>query len=436
MNRLDKWGKYVFRQIPKKIQEKKERLGELLRDDTALQNGAEINKLRKEINLLLDDEEVWWQQRSRVQWLGEGDCNTKYFHHRASERRRKNAIVGLWNDEGVWCDSKEGIVRTVTGYFEDIYTSTYPSRLEEVTNLIQAKVSEEMNGDLTKDFTAEEVRIALWQMHPTKAPGPDGMFAIFYQNFWDIVGYDVTNMVLNVLNSNASLSDINSTYITLVPKVKMPNRMKDFRPICLSNVAYKLISKVLANRLKTVLPQIISENQNAFLPERLITDNVLITFELMHYLDHKKSGKDSYMAVKLDMSKAYDRVEWNFIEGVMRRLGFHEKWIGWVMKCITTVTYSVLINGEAHGRQGDSLSSYLFLLCMEAFSALISDASSRNLLNGVSICRGCPRVTHLFFADDSLLFVRLKRRRSASLLKFWSSLRLRRGKKSIWISLQ
>ena len=157
-------------------------------------------------------------------------------------------------------------------------------------------------------------------------------------------------MVLNVLNSNASLHDINDTYITLVPKVNMPSKMKDFRPISLSNVAYKLISKVLANRLKSVLPQIISENQSAFLPERLITDNVFIAFELMHYLDHKKGGKDGFMAIKLDMSKAYDRVKWNFIELVMRRLGFHEIWVGWVMKCITTVTYLVLINGEAHGR--------------------------------------------------------------------------------------
>ena len=154
-----------------------------------------------------------------------------------------------------------------------------------MTNLIQAKVTEEMNEELTKEFTTEEVKAALKQMHPTKAPGLDGMSAIFYQKYWDIVSVDVTNMVLNVLNSNASLSDINNTYIKLVPKVKMPNRMKDFRPISLSNVAYKLVLKVLANRLKTVLPQIISENQSAFLSERLITDNVLIAIELMHYLD-------------------------------------------------------------------------------------------------------------------------------------------------------
>ena len=224
-----------------------------------------------------------------------------------------------------------------------------PSRIEEVTHLIPAKVTVDMDESLIKEFTAEEIQTTLLQMHPTKASGPDGMSTIFYQKYWKIVRADVTKMVLNVLNSNMSITDINKTNIALVPKVKHPTRMKDFRPISLSNVVYKLISKTLANRLKSVLPQIISKNQSVFLSERLITDNVLVAFKLMHYLDHKKEGKESFMAVKLDMSKAYDRVEWNFVEGVMKRLGFHEKWVGGIMKCVTTVSYSVLINGEAHG---------------------------------------------------------------------------------------
>lgn len=122
------------------------------------------------------------------------------------------------------------------------------------------------------------------------------------------------------------------------------------------------------------------------------------------------------MAVKLDMTKAYDRVEWKFIKEVMRRMGFHERWIGWIIRCITTVSYSIIINEEAHGsivpsqglRQGDPLSSYLFLLCTEAFSALIEEANNNNALTGISICRGSPKVTHLFFADDSLLFYKAK----------------------------
>ena len=434
---LTAWSNAVFGHIPKKIQQKKKALSELTKQDKEGQNGAEINRLRKEINELLDGEELWWLQRSRVQWLGKGDRNTKIFHSRASKRRRKNTISRLWNEEGKWCDDKANIAATDISYFKDIYTTTLPNRIEEVTGLIPIKVTSEMNDSLTQVFTIEEIRMALFQMHPRKTPGPDGMSAIFYQKYWNIVGPDVTNMVLNVLNSNMSMADINKTNITIVPKTKHPTKMKDFHPISLSNVAYKLISKVLANHLKAVLPQIISENQSAFLSERLITDNVLVAFELMHYLDHKKEGNESFRAIKLDMSKAYDRVEWMFVEKVMRRLGLNDKYIGWIMKCISIVSYFVLINGEAHGsivpsrrfRQGDPLSSYLFLLYTKAFSALIADASSKHVLNGISICKECPKVTHIFFADDSLLFCGAKSQECHKLVKILQKYEAASGQK-------
>ena len=188
--------------------------------------------------------------------------------------------------------------------------------------------------------------------------------------------------------------------------------MMDFRPISLCNVVYKLISKILANRLKPLLPHIISENQSAFTSDRLITDNVLVAFEMMHYLDHKTAGKNGFMAVKLDMSKAFDRVEWGFISKVMEKLGFCNRWRDLVMQCITSVSYSVLINGVAHGnihpsrglRQGDPLSPSLFLLCAEGLSTLIHQAARKKLITGISITKGCPKVTHLLFADDSILF--------------------------------
>ena len=188
--------------------------------------------------------------------------------------------------------------------------------------------------------------------------------------------------------------------------------MMDFCPISLCNTTYKLISKVLANKLKLLLPSIISENQSAFIPGCLISDNVLIAFEFMHYLNHKNEGKESFMSIKLDMSKAFDRVEWNFIHEVMSKMGFAKKWIDLIMNCISSVFYSVIINGEACGnitptrgiRQGDPLSPYLFLLCAEGFSALIHKATRDKQISGISIGRGCPTLTHLFFADDSLLF--------------------------------
>uniref|UniRef100_A0A2N9HN71 Reverse transcriptase domain-containing protein n=1 Tax=Fagus sylvatica TaxID=28930 RepID=A0A2N9HN71_FAGSY len=145
---------------------------------------------------------------------------------------------------------------------------------------------------------------------------------------------------------------------------------------------------------------------------RQITDNVAVAFELMHALRSRRKGKVSQMAIKLDMSKAYDRVEWTFLERVMQRMGFESRWIHLMMVCVRTTSYSVLLNGEPTGyikpsrgiRQGDPLSPYLFLFCAEGLTALLRQAGREKRINGVSICRGGPKISHLLFADDSLLF--------------------------------
>jgi len=124
------------------------------------------------------------------------------------------------------------------------------------------------------------------------------------------MGCSITNMELNVLNNNLSMACLDKTNIALIPKVNNPKKMTDFRPISLCNVVYKLISKIIANRFKAILPHIISDNQSAFITDKLITDNILVAFKLMHFLNHKNAGGDGYMASKLDMSKAFDRVEW------------------------------------------------------------------------------------------------------------------------------
>ena len=188
--------------------------------------------------------------------------------------------------------------------------------------------------------------------------------------------------------------------------------MSEFRPISLCNVIYKIISKVLANRLKQVLPDIFAPTQSAFVLGRLITDNVLVAYETIHTMHVRKKGKKGTMTLKLDISKAYNQVEWPFLQKIMDRLGFQTRWIERVMRCVTTSSFSILMNEKPHGmihpsrgiRQGDPLSPYLFLLCAEGFTALLAKVELEGRITGVSICRGAPRVTNLLFADDSLLF--------------------------------
>ena len=176
------------------------------------------------------------------------------------------------------------------------------------------------------------------------------MSPIFYQQYWEIVGPEVIKCVLDSLNSGVLPYGINDTYICLIPKVKSPQKITEYHPISLCNVIYKLISKVLANRLKNILAKIINKSQSAFVLGRLILDNVLVAFEMMHSIDQRRKGKEAFMAIKLNMSKAYDRVEWAYLEAMMRRMGFNERWISLILMCVSTVEYLVLINGEAKGK--------------------------------------------------------------------------------------
>ena len=192
-------------------------------------------------------------------------------------------------------------------------------------------------------------KAALKQMAPLKAPGPDGMPPLFYQHFWGVVDNDVTSSVLSWLNSGTLPYPLNHTFVTLIPKTNNPEYVTQYRPISLCNVLYKIFSKVLANRLKKILPSIITEHQSAFAKNRLITDNILVAFESLNCMKNMSTGKTGYMAIKLDMSKAYDRVEWGYLENVMRKMGFCERWIGLIMVCVKTVTYSIMVNGEPQG---------------------------------------------------------------------------------------
>jgi len=170
-------------------------------------------------------------------------------------------------------------------------------------------ITPQMNQWLLRLATEEEVREALFMMHPEKAPGPDGMTALFFQHSWHIIKGDLVEMVNNFLIMGEMDSRLNITHICMIPKTERPTKMMELWPISLCNVGYKIISKVLCQRLKICLPSLVSETQSAFVAGRLISDNILIVQEMFHGLRTNKACKGKYMAVKTDMSKAYDRIE-------------------------------------------------------------------------------------------------------------------------------
>ncbi|XP_045083333.1 uncharacterized protein [Aegilops tauschii subsp. strangulata] len=242
-----------------------------------------------------------------------------------------------WDFMGLPHDQPNGILASA-GMGEGVIIGVIDSgpNFNQALQAVQPKLTPQMNDLLIKEYTVEEVKRALDDMGDLKAPGADGMPAIFYKRFWSTVGEAVTREVLHVLRGGSIPEGWNETIVVLIPKVRNPDRIKDLRPISLCNVVYKLVSKVLANRLKQILDEIISANQSAFVPGRLISDNTILAYEMTHFMRRKRRGKDVYMALKLDMSKAYDRVEWLFLEGIMKKLGFIDEFVQLIMKCVKT----------------------------------------------------------------------------------------------------
>ncbi|KAA3465639.1 reverse transcriptase [Gossypium australe] len=249
---------------------------------------------------------------------------------------------------------------------------------------IERIIRHEDNELLLAPYREEEIEITLKGMGPTKAPGPDGFPALFYQ----------------------------STDIVLIPKVPKPTQLVNFRPISLCSVIYKVVAKTIANRLQTIMDKCIDKVQSTFVPGRLITDNVLLAYEILHTIKQKRLGKKGVMTVKLDMCKEYDRVEWRFIEEVMIKMGFACEWVELLRRCVTSVNYAININGRrgdlfqpSRGfRQGDPLSPFLFLICSEGLSSLMRMARRNGLIKGIKASRQGPAVSHLLFADDCIIF--------------------------------
>ncbi|XP_043717788.1 uncharacterized protein LOC122665701 [Telopea speciosissima] len=226
---------------------------------------------------------------------------------------------------------------------------------------------------------------------------------------------DSEDNVYGLKTQQREFKELNKTFICVIPKVKAPESADNFRPISLCNIAFKIITKLIAERLNGALDQIISPVKSSFTPNRLISDNILVAHEMFHYIKKQKKGKDKFLALKLDMRKAYDRLEWNFIEGMLLKLGFRGSWVHLVITCITYVSYNLLVNGYVKGaispsrgiKQGDPISPVIFILCSQALTIVIRQAELVGTIRGVRVRHRGEPVTHLLFTDGCLLFGRV-----------------------------
>eukprot|EP00253_Pinus_taeda_P027221 PITA_27221 len=245
-------------------------------------------------------------------------------------------------------------------------------------------------------------------MDPDKAPGPDGFTAKFLQACWLIIEKDLLRMVQKSQNTQKIGGSTNSAFLALIPKEKGANTFSRFRPISLCNIGYKIITRIIANRLKPILPKIIPENQGGFIQGRQIVDNYLLVQEAIHSsLRRKEKG----MAIKLDLANAFDRLNHSFLLNVMNKFGFGEKFIKWIRACISEPWIAPLVNGRATDffkasrglRQGCPLSPLLFVIQASVLSFLLNKSMQDHEINGLCITRGAKNINHELFADDTLL---------------------------------
>lgn len=331
------WDATVFGSVKKQIKQLQQELEK--ERNSSLYRGPSTNEKRimEQLAEVVAREEIIQKQRSRIDWLRDGDRNTEFFQAKASNRTRRNWIASLQRGDGSVVTDQEEMEQLAIEFYKQLFKAQDELQTDLVCQFVPHKVTQPMNETLDQPFTEDEVKFALFEMKPNKSPGVDGFTAGFFQKHWELVKDAITAAVLGFLNGGEMPEEVNRTLLILIPKVSNPQDLSQFRPISLCNVLYKICSKAMAIRLRKCLDEIISEEQSAFVPGRLITDNVLISYECIHYI-RKKKGKKGAAAIKLDMAKAYDRVEWGYLQAVMGALGFSDSWVNLIMKCVTTVS--------------------------------------------------------------------------------------------------
>ncbi|GAU21951.1 hypothetical protein TSUD_110910 [Trifolium subterraneum] len=352
-----------------------DRLNELdLKGEESLLSDEEV-KERREISahmfsLSRVECSISWQN-SRTKWLMEGDVNSKFFHALANSRGRKKLIVIL-DVNGEQVEGVQGIRTTIFDNFSNHFKSSRISR-PDVGNLEFKSISEVEANMLVASFGEEEVRQAVWDCDSFKSPGPDDVNFGFINEFWQDLKADFLRFFHDFHNNSRLVKGLNCTFIVLILKVDAAQKLSDYRPISLVGCVYKVLAKVLSNRLSKVIGSVISDKQSTFVQGRQILDGILIANEVV---DEAKSKKKELLMFKVDFEKSYDSVKWSYLLFVMHKMNFPLKWRRWIYECIRSASASVLVNGSP-------TEEFFF----------------REFGRDLSF-----RVTHLQFADDTIIF--------------------------------
>ncbi|WJX24305.1 hypothetical protein P8452_13428 [Trifolium repens] len=326
---------------------------------------VEIKMLFYKLWKMLKSIDAMTFQRSRSKWLKEGDSNSRYFYNCINFRQSRNKMAALRTEMG-WVEGPLRVREAVVSYFRGHFANEEWQR-PKLDGIEFPRLSQENAEMLTACFTIEEISDVVKECDGTKSPGPDGFNFAFIKELWDLMKHDI-RIMLDQFHGNACLPrSLLSYFLTLIPKVKSPQVIGDFRPISLLGCLYKMVAKILASRLAKVMGGVIPITQSAFLKGRQLVEGVVVVNEV---IDYAKKTRKECLIFKVDFEKAYDSVDWGFLDYMLRRFGFNNKWRAWMKACICSGSMSVLVNGSPTEeicikrglKQGDSLAPLLFLI--------------------------------------------------------------------------
>ncbi|XP_049348974.1 uncharacterized protein LOC125813528 [Solanum verrucosum] len=410
---LRAWSKMQFGDIYVKVKEFEERVK--VAEDNLLQSNTEkhreeLHGINAEYIRYMKLEDSILKQKSQLQWFKEGDSNSKYFHALIRGRRRRLFIHKILNDDDEWIQGDEHIAQAACTHFQHIFSGEEKIVDEIPMNCIPRMVSQEHKDRLKELPTIDELKEVVHSMNPNSAAGPDGMNGCFFQKCWNIIKNDLMAVILAFFSGQMIPKYFSHACLVLLPKVKNPNRLNEFRPISLSNFTTKIISKLLCIRLTPILPTLISPNQSGFVKDRSISENIMLAQEIIHQI--KKPTIGSNVVIKLDMEKAYDRVSWSYICLILRKMGFKEIFIDIIWRIMANNWYSIILNGRRYGffqstrglKQGDPLSPALFISGAEVLSRSLNRLHQHPLYHGFYMEMRGPQINHLSFADDIIIF--------------------------------